>query len=310
MSPGDRVANARDAAACRAILATGSKSFAMAGRALPPGARDDAAALYAFCRVADDAVDEGNDPRAAIVALSKRLDAIYAGAPGDDPVDRALAGVVARHVIPRAILDALLEGFAWDAERKSYAGETDVVAYAVRVASTVGLAMTLLLGRRARATLARAADLGIAMQLTNIARDVGEDARNGRLYLPQAWMREEGLDPAAFLADPRPSPGLARVVARLLDAADAYYRRADLGIPELPWRTRWAIRAARLVYAEIGSAIASRQHDSVSARAVVTRGRKIALLLRALAALFPSRRRPGLAIPPAPEARALIEAVA
>lgn len=295
-----------DVAHCRQLLARGSKSFALAGRALPGESRDAAAVLYAFCRVADDLVDEG-DAQAAIPILSHRLDGIYAGTPAADPVDRAFAEVVRRHAIPRAILDALIEGFAWDAARRRYGALTDVVAYGVRVASTVGLAMTLLLGRRAPETLARAADLGIAMQLTNIARDVGEDARAGRLYLPEAWLREEGVDPAAFLADPRPSPAVARVVERLLAEAETFYRRADLGIPQLPWRTRWAIAAARRVYADIGRVIAARGHDSVSARAVVSTPRKLWLLLVASAALW-SRRRPSpSAPPPAPEARALIE---
>ncbi len=309
MSDGTAAQAAADRAVCHQLLAAGSRSFALAGRALPPSARDDAAALYAFCRVADDLVDGDGDPSAAVRALSVRLDHIYAGAPAADPVDRAFAAVVARHRIPRAVMDALIEGFAWDAARRSYPALTDVVAYAVRVASTVGLAMTLLLGRRAPDTLARAADLGIAMQLTNIARDVGEDARNGRLYLPAAWLVEEGLDPAAFLADPRPSPALSKVVARLLEVAQGFYARADHGIPQLPWRTRWAIRAARLVYADIGRVIAARGYDSVSSRAVTTRARKVWLLVRAARALLPGVSRARLGEPPAPEARALIEAV-
>jgi phytoene synthase len=296
-----------DVAECRRILAAGSKSFALAGQALPAEARDAAAALYAFCRVADDLVDLGDDPRAAIEVLSTRLDGIYAGHPADDPVDRAFARVVHAYQVPRAILDALIEGFVWDAERRRYDTLSEVVAYGVRVASTVGLAMTLLLRRRAPVTLARAADLGIAMQLTNIARDVGEDARNGRLYLPRAWLEAEGVDPAVFLSDPRPSPGLARVVAKLLEVAEGYYRRADAGIPELPRRTRWAIRAARLIYADIGRVIARRGFDSVTTRAVVSTPRKLWLLARASAALVwgapPDRS------PPDPEARVLVEAV-
>ena len=98
--------------------------------------------------------------------------------------------------------------------------------YAARVAGTVGVMMTLLMGVRDAAALARACDLGVAMQLTNIARDVGEDARAGRLYLPLDWLDEAGVDRDRFLAAPAPSPALARVVARLLAEADRLYARA------------------------------------------------------------------------------------
>jgi phytoene synthase len=223
-----------DVAECRRILAAGSKSFALAGQALPAEARDAAAALYAFCRVADDLVDLGDDPRAAIEVLSTRLDGIYAGHPADDPVDRAFARVVHAYQVPRAILDALIEGFVWDAERRRYDTLSEVVAYGVRVASTVGLAMTLLLRRRAPVTLARAADLGIAMQLTNIARDVGEDWERGRLYVPNELLAQHGADGlAGDLGRPLPHHArapLAGAMRDLLALADVHYRASARGI--------------------------------------------------------------------------------
>jgi phytoene synthase len=94
--------------------------------------------------------------------------------------------------------------------------------------------MTLLMGRRDAATLARACDLGVAMQLTNVARDVGEDARRSRIYLPLQWLRTEGVDPARLAAPPAFTSGLGRVVARLLFEADRLYRRAEPGIERLP----------------------------------------------------------------------------
>ena len=129
----------------------------------------------------------------------------------------------------------------------------DVQAYAARVAGSVGAMMTVLMGIRDPATLARACDLGVAMQLTNIARDVGEDARSGRLYLPRAWLRAEGIDPDAWLAAPIFTPAIGHVVARLLRAADQLYRRAEDGIAGLPRGCRPAIFAARHIYAAIGA---------------------------------------------------------
>ena len=167
--------------------------------------------------------------------------------------------------------------------------------------------MTLLMGPRDPVTLARAADLGVAMQLTNIARDVGEDARNGRLYLPAGWLREAGIDPAAFLAAPAFTPALGGVVRRLLAEADALYRRSEDGLPRLPRDCRVAIAAARYLYAEIGQVILARSGDSVTSRAVTTGGRKAQLMGKAFPWLV---RSPGdEEHPPLPQTRFLIDAV-
>jgi phytoene synthase len=144
------------------------------------------------------------------------------------------------------------------------------------------------------------------MQFTTIARDVGEDARMGRLYLPMDWMIGAGLDPEAFMADPRPSPELAGVVARLLSEGEGLYRRAEAGIAALPSPCRPAIRAAALIYAEIGRVVARQDHDSVSARARVGTARKLALIAHALRS---APAMPGLAAPPLPEMAFLIDAV-
>ena len=117
------------------------------------------------------------------------------------------------------------------------------------------------------------------MQLSNIARDVGEDARNGRIYLPLGWLAEAGIDPEAFLAKPRHSPPLGRVVARLLEAAEQHYRQASAGIARLPIGCRFGIGAAALLYAEIGREVGRRNMDAVSGRAVVPVGRKVGALV-------------------------------
>ena len=147
----------------------------------------------------------------------------------------------------------------------------------------------------------------MAMQLSNIARDVGEDARNGRLYLPRNWMREAGLDPDAWLASPVFNDALAGVVKRLLREADALYARAGAGIARLPLSCQPGIWAARYLYAEIGREVERAGYDSVSRRAVVSARCKARLLARALAApAIPVRQDTS---PTLPEAAFLIEAV-
>lgn len=295
-------------ATCSEMLRGGSKSFFAASRLLAPTYREPATALYAFCRVADDAIDYADDPQQALAGLCRRLDAIYAGAPLPAVADQAFAPVVERYGIPRTLPQALLEGFAWDAVGRRYETFEELLDYAARVAGTVGAMMALIMGVRSPQTLARACELGLAMQLTNIARDVGEDARNGRVYLPLAWLRDAGVDVEAWLRDPQPLPAVRHVTARLLNQAEALYQRAQTGIAALPRNCRPAMMAARLVYAEIGREVERRACDSVTQRAVVSGRRKLALLLRASLA---GARAPEATGPlPVPQAvRFLVDAV-
>ncbi len=271
-----------DLAACRQMIRTGSRSFYAASLLLPDAVRGGAYALYAFCRMSDDTIDVDRGGEAGIARLASRLDAVYAGEPANAAVDRALFDAVDQYAIPRVPFDALLEGMAWDASGREYETIEDVYDYAARVAGSVGAMMAALMRTRTPEMVARACDLGVAMQLTNIARDVGEDARNGRLYLPHAWMREAGLDPASWLERPEFNPQIAGVVERLLVLALQLYQRADLGIAGLPRAYRPAIHAARLLYADIGARIAMRGHDSVFSRAIVPTSRKLQLLMKAL----------------------------
>jgi phytoene synthase len=287
---GPEAANAPDFDRLRVLMRGGSKSFFAASLMLPARVRGPATALYAFCRLADDAIDQGGDQLAAMDDLQQRLDAIYADRPRNIDADIALAGVVHRHAIPRLLPDALLEGFLWDTQQRRHESLADVEDYAARVAATVGAMMALVMGAKSHAALARACDLGVAMQLTNIARDVGEDARAGRLYLPRQWLQEVGVDADAWLRRPVFNPAIAAVVDRLLHAADALYQRAEHGIAALPRDCRPAIRAARLVYAEIGTQLRREGLDSISRRVVVSKQRKLALMALATTAVVGGRR--------------------
>lgn len=260
-----------DLAYCHDAIKHGSLSFHAASKLLPTDVRNSSLALYAFCRVADDEVDLKQDKVAAVQSLIDRVDCVYRGQPRNHPTDRAFAHIVERHDMPRALPEALLEGLAWDAMGRRYDSLNDLYAYSARVASAVGVMMCRIMDVRDRNTLARACDLGVAMQLTNIARDIGEDALERRLYIPQNWFRDAGLDPDAFLDNPQPRQIIRRMARRLLRDADRLYIRSNAGIADLPIRVRLAIFAARFIYAAIGDAVSHNGYDSVTRRARTSR---------------------------------------
>lgn len=309
---------AADLAHCREAIRTGSLSFHAASKLLPRRVREPALALYAFCRLADDAVDEvvesgGASKGQAVLRLSERLDQAYAGRPRNAPADRAFAALIAQFDMPRALPEALLEGLAWDAEGRRYETLSEVLAYSARVAAAVGAMMCVLMRVRDPDRLARACDLGLAMQLTNIARDVGEDARAGRIYLPLDWLDEVGIEPAGFLAGPCFTPGLAEVIDRLIEQADRLYLRSEPGIAGLPLTCRPGIFAARHVYAGINGAVRELGGDSISGRARTSRGQKarwlcLSVLRSAAAQVVP--RPATLHARPVPEVAFLVDAAA
>ena len=270
-------------AASRQVLAKNSKSFALAARLLPPGVADDAAVVYAFCRRADDRIDlTPPDVRpAALTELRAEVASVYAGAPQADAQLAALQEVTQRRAVPRAYLDELLDGMEMDVRGASYASLADLLLYCHRVAGTVGLVMCHVMGVRDPRALTRAAHLGIAMQLTNICRDVAEDWENARLYLPRALFGQ-GLPAGPFPVQLRES---ARSTVRaLLEEADRYYASADKGLALLGWRCALAVRTARYVYAGIGRRIEAQGCDVLAGRAVVPLWRKLLLAGRALIA--------------------------
>jgi phytoene synthase len=270
-----------DRRTCQRLLREGSKSFYAASLLLPPRVRGDAGAVYAWCRVSDHAVDRTERPVEALESVRVGLERTYVGRP-EGPVERAFGDAVFRNRISRDIPEAMLEGFEWDVSGRRYETRADVIDYCVRVGSTVGAMMTIVMDRRDPDTLVAACRLGVAMQLTNIARDVGEDARTGRLYLPVDLLLDAGVDPESWLASPSPTAGIRSAVRNLLDDADRLYAAAWSGIEDLPARCRPAIRAAALVYAEIGRKIREAEYDTVTSRAWTGRADKARLLARSL----------------------------
>jgi phytoene synthase len=288
-------------------------SFHAASRVLPKRLRDPALALYAFCRLADDAVDLQEAKAAAVLRLHERLDKAYRGCPENAAPDRAFAAIIEEFDMPRALPEALLEGLAWDAMGRRYASLSELRGYSARVASAVGAMMCVLMRVRDAHALARACDLGVAMQLTNIARDVGEDAREGRLYLPTDWMTELGLDPEAFLADPQMRPELAILSKRLLAEAERLYIRSEAGVGLLPLSCRTGIFAARFIYAGIGREVRRQGHDTITTRAYTGPAQKLGwLMLSGLRAglSVATPRSPVMYARPLPEVAFLVDAAA
>ena len=303
----------RDLEACTEAIRHGSLSFHAASRLLPKKVRDPALALYAFCRLADDEVDLKAEKVEAVLRLRDRLDMVYAGTPQDAAPDRAFTAVVQHFDMPRALPDALLEGLAWDAEARTYATLSGVKDYSARVASAVGAMMCVLMGVRDRDALARACDLGVAMQLTNIARDVGEDALEGRMYLPTEWMDEAGIDRAAFFADPRPTDAVRDMVKRLVVEANRLYYRSEAGLGALPRGCRPGIFAARHIYAGIAGRLRVMNYDSITTRARTTKVQKLGWLAQSVAQSGTSMvmpRSPVLFAKPLPEVQFLVDAAA
>ena len=279
----------------RDLIEKGSKSFAGAARLFDGDTRASAYMLYAWCRHADDEIDgqelghapacgspaATDEPHMRLARLRRRTERALAGE-AEEPVYEALARVVSKHGIPPRHPLELIEGFAMDVEGRRYDTLEDTCSYCYHVAGVVGVMMAMIMGVRDRETLNRACDLGIAFQLTNIARDVVPDAEAGRLYLPADWLAEAGI-PATprDVADPANRAAVFKVAERLLNEAERYYVSARHGLPALPIRAAWAIAAARRVYRDIGGVVRQRRSRAWDQRAVVSRYRKMLSVLYA-----------------------------
>jgi 15-cis-phytoene synthase len=287
-----------------AAIAAGSTSFAAAARLLDPATRESAALLYAWCRHCDDVIDGqtlGHAARPSDGCAGARLDvlvdatqAALDGRPPETFPFRALAAVAARHAIPNDLPLAHLSGFRLDVEGLRYRTLDELLVYCWGVAGVVGVMMARIMGVSDRDTLDRAADLGLAFQLTNVARDVAEDAAVGRVYLPLAWLDEAGV-PAGAVGDPGHRAAVAQVAARLVAAAEPFYDSALVGIGRLPVRSAAAIGAARAVYRAIGRKVVDRRETAWEARVHTSRAEKLIQVARGTGAAVGARaltRRP------------------
>ncbi len=253
--------------AARLVLQKHGRTFHLASRLLGRRHAERAAVLYGFCRHVDDLADESGDARAATAALEKVRRALGTGQ-AEDPWTGALLALQSDTGMSLAAAHSLLDGVQSDLSPVRLADEASLVRYAWQVAGTVGVMMCAVLDVHDPRAKPFAIDLGIAMQLTNIARDVGEDARMGRRYLPASWI---GDVPAAEIAAPgvelqRELRGATR---RLLRLADRYYASGEAGLAFLPLRARLAILAAGRMYRAIGGRIAAADYRSWDQRAVV-----------------------------------------
>tara|TARA_R110002096_G_scaffold77896_12_gene183559 strand:- start:64385 stop:65323 length:939 start_codon:yes stop_codon:yes gene_type:complete len=268
---------------CKDSIRKNSRSFYLASQLLPKRDRGHATVVYAWCRRADDAVDEGDgDKTVAVAELQSELDTLERGGTTGDPIVDAFGEVVNACGIPLLYPRELLRGMEGDIGSVCFQTMEELLEYCYRVASTVGLMMCHVMGVDDDSAIAHAAHLGVAMQLTNISRDVMEDWHRGRLYLPEELLAKHGATGLGeALGDDLPDDALmplASAVEELLAVADRYYASGDDGLARLPWRCAVAIEAARRIYAEIGTVLASRDCDVGSGRAIVSPRRKLELV--------------------------------
>lgn len=303
----------RDAivATARESIVRGSRSFAAASRLFARPTRERAWLLYAWCRACDDLADGQDhghgmrvldDAQDRLARLRAMTDAALAGEWVGDPAFDALRIVAAETRLPHHMAHDLIAGFQMDADDWRPTTQDDLIQYCYHVAGVVGCMMAVVMGvdPADAATLDRACDLGLAFQLSNIARDVGEDASVGRCYLPIDWLAEQGLEVATLMA-PEHRERLAVLGGRLAALAAHYEASARYGTPALDFRSAWAVLAAAGIYGDIGREVA-RRGGAAWDRRVSTSGRdKLGWIARSWGE---ARRRKTL-YPPTPRAPAL-----
>ena len=268
------------------IIREGSKSFRFASNLFDQPTRERAWLLYCWCRACDDIADGQTlghdavapaDPEERLAFLRSATDRALAGETIGDPPFDALRLVAAECAIPRRFIDDHLAGFALDAEGWRPQSEQDLLRYCYHVAGAVGCMMAVIMGVSPddEEVLDRAADLGIAFQLANIARDLVEDAGVGRTYVPADWLGAGGLDP-----DDRPA--LAAVAQRLERVAAPYEASARVGATRLPFRARWAVLSAANIYGAIARRVVARGPTAWDSRTVIHKPEKLVLVVNAL----------------------------
>ena len=282
-------------------IAVGSKSFAAASRLFDPATRRSAVMLYAWCRHCDDVIDGQESGHAStlldqedvdhrLADLVSQTQAVYAGLPAKTDAFAAFEAVVDLHGIQQRYAQEHLAGFAMDVHRRQYRCIDDTLDYCYHVAGVVGLMMGQVMAVSDEQTLDRACDLGIAFQLTNIARDIVEDARVGRCYLPRDWLDDLSID-TERLDDARYRPQLAILAQRLIGLAEPFYASAQAGLTSLPWRSAWAVATASSVYRAIGVEVTKRGKNAWDTRVSTSSLAKLRMVIGGLWRVITSRGR-------------------
>lgn len=269
----------------RQIIDQGSKSFALAARIFDTDIYEHAIMLYAWCRYCDDEIDgqvlghgqQSPSPEEQAKKLKRLREQTHDAMTNktvNTPIFQSFQRVFQTCEIPKHYPTELLDGFEFDIERRTYATLNDTLQYCYHVAGTVGAMMAAIMGVRDAGIIHRAIDLGLAFQLTNICRDVLQDAADGRVYLPENWLEEAGvpIDAEAF---PQHTQALSSVCGRLLDEADRYYESAEYGIAHLPFRCSWAVATAQSVYRDIGRLVRTQGYEAWATRASSGTRRKL-----------------------------------
>lgn len=263
----------------------GSKSFRAASKLFDRATRERACLLYCWCRHCDDVSDGqlygfGSAPRGNVSVLRGKTRQVLLGNGASELPFQALAQLLSECPIPSCFIEDHLAGFALDEIDWQPESQSDLILYCYHVAGAVGCMMAILMGvsPEDQETLGYAADLGIAFQLSNIARDIREDLAAGRCYLPLAWLGEFGLDRDS-LFDPRNNAALTTMAKRLVDSAEIYEASARKGVPALPFRCRLAVLAALRIYGAIGRQVRSLGKHAWDERVTVSKKRKLAFLV-------------------------------
>ncbi len=277
----------------RESIARGSTSFALASRIFDRETRERAWLLYCWCRRCDDIAD-GQDHGGAMSAVDDPMERLafitdltaraLEGETTGDPAFDALGLVAKECTIPHKYIYDLIEGFALDASGWHPRTEKDLLKYCYHVAGAVGCMMAVIMGvdPEDEETLERAADLGKAFQLANIARDISEDDAADRCYIPDDWLVEADIPPGEQMK-PHFRSRLADIGWWLADMAQDHEASARIGARKLPFRARWAVLAAAGIYGDIAREVAARGQAAWDRRVVVSRGRKLGWVAKAFA---------------------------
>jgi phytoene synthase len=256
-----------------AVLKSHGRSFYFAGQLLGSTYRSRAARLYAFCRYVDDIADESSDQTQAHHDLEHIKSALKHGHSTQSCVADMIA-LMQETKMPIAPVCSLIDGMQSDLKHVRIEDEAALLHYAYQVAGTVGLMMCFVLDVRDQHAWPFAIDLGIGMQLTNIARDVGQDARNERVYLPATWQNQLSASDIVHPSEEQ-KKHLQAATERILALAELYYRSGLSGVAYLPPAARYGIIVAARVYREIGQKVAQAGYQSWDRRAVVSQPRKV-----------------------------------